>query len=408
MPATRPSRGPAAPAPSGRSSSWALAGVLLAGGIAAATMLWPRGEPSTATPDRATRSQRAPSAQAPAPTRQAPPRAVAPRTPRAALRLESEPAADDPAEAAPEWLEPALEPDAGAALPHAAAAHPLPQPLPPSSPGGEPPAEAKRAERPPRQRQVNLTALRRWRQPGICSRPDEARAAHEQLLARFRRGDGLSAGAQLYLDPRLEPGAELPVLGYVQDAERILQQELQLAPGPPDVLLYQDSQLLLAAACTNADVVAYYDGALHVVAADPDLRASVIHEFTHHALMTAGIIGPAWAQEGIAMHVAREEWWLRRELLERVSQRPFSIDSMETAIPYTLVTEQAVLFYVQAGAMVECATRDTPEGIAGLVGALNMLPEGDMLSYQLPVLAEPSRFQSCMARLLENPTSDPR
>jgi hypothetical protein len=97
-----------------------------------------------------------------------------------------------------------------------------------------------------------------------------------------------------------------PILDYLTEAEREVGSRLKLRVARPETFVYFDKQLLTAAACISPEVAAYYDGALHVAASDDDLRASVLHEYTHHALMSSGLLGPAWAQEGIAMNIARE------------------------------------------------------------------------------------------------------
>jgi hypothetical protein len=290
--------------------------------------------------------------------------------------------------------------DAGPSLPSGGRRARAPAAPPPGSSSTPAPAERdapSTAE--PLERHVETTALSRWQQPGLCASPDEAIAARSSMMTRFRRIDRDGEGL-LYLDPRLPSGAEGPLLDDLEAAERELRARLSLTPSPPDVFAYQDSKLLLAAACTNDDVVAYYDGALHVVLAHADVAQSVVHEYTHHALMSAGIVGPTWAQEGIAMGVARETWWLERGWLERVAEHPFSLDVMERAVPYTLSSEQAVLFYVQAAAMVACATLDEPAGLASLVRALAPRARSSGVDYTLPPLAEPAALRACATELL--------
>jgi hypothetical protein len=100
------------------------------------------------------------------------------------------------------------------------------------------------------------------------------------------------------------------------------------------------------------------------------------------------------------MTVARETWWRQRGWLERVASRPFSIDAMERAVPYTLSSEQALAFYVQAAAMVACAVHDRPRGLSNLVQALRPESNGADLDYELPPLAEPRAFRACSELLL--------
>jgi hypothetical protein len=133
----------------------------------------------------------------------------------------------------------------------------------------------------------------------------------------------------------------------------------------------------------------------------------VLHEFTHHALMTAGVIGPAWLQEGMAMHVARETWWRRPELLQRLLDRPFGLSTMETMVPYTLENDQAVLFYVQAAAMVECTTREPDSTLSGLLSELDVQQADESLDYGLPARAELAALRECVRELMLEPPARP-
>jgi hypothetical protein len=126
---------------------------------------------------------------------------------------------------------------------------------------------------------------------------------------------------------------------------------------------------------------------------------SVLHEYAHHALISSGLVGPAWAQEGIAMTVANETWWRQREWLERVAEEPFSIETMEQAVPYTLSSQDASLFYVQAAAMVACALQDEEGGLSGLARSLRQ-SRGGVLDYTLSGWADPRHFRTCANELL--------
>jgi hypothetical protein len=99
------------------------------------------------------------------------------------------------------------------------------------------------------------------------------------------------------------------------------------------------------------------------------------------------------------MNVARENWWRERQWLAKILEPPFSLDDMEEAIPYKMRADQAVLFYVQSAAMVTCAVRDEPDGVAGLVRSVYGERRGDELRYELPELADPSAWRACLNRL---------
>lgn len=271
--------------------------------------------------------------------------------------------------------------------------------LEPAVAGSVPGSNDESRSEAPRVRHVEYTVVSRWQHPGLCATDSEGIDVRDVMRAGFRQTDW-GGGALLYIDPRLPGGAHERLLDELAVAEREIRLQLRLQPPRPNVFAYQDTALLLAAACTNEDVVAYYDGDVHVVLTHADVSQSLIHEYTHHALQTVGIVGPAWAQEGIAMTVARETWWRQGGWLERVAARPFSIEAMEGAVPYTLSSEQAVAFYVQAAAMVACAVHDRPRGLLDIIQALRPQSNGADLDYELPPLAEPRAFRACSELLL--------
>jgi len=317
----------------------------------------------------------------------------------------SDPSANDPASPAPEAP---AEPTAGARAAHApkgtpdaGARHPA---LPPGHPAPDelpaPPEEAPEELASPVIRRVELTFIRRWQQPGLCQQANAASAARRRMMIRFRRVDW-APDALMFIDPRLFRSSQETLVESLGQAEREIAEQLALHPSRPDVFAYRDTQLMLAGSCANDGVVAYYDGDLHVVPTHADLQESVTHEYTHHALMAAGLLGPAWAQEGIAMNVARETWWQTPEWLERIAAQPYSIEIMERTVPYTMTSEEALSFYVQAGAMVRCATLNDPDGLRGLVQRLRAGGSGGSLQYELPALADPSSLRACARALLK-------
>ncbi|MGK3992473.1 translation initiation factor IF-2 [Sorangium sp. So ce1024] len=223
----------------------------------------------------------------------------------------------------------------------------------------------------------------------------------ETLMSRFHEEDGRGAG-RLYVDPRLPEGAHLPVLQYLDQAEREVFAQLNLQAQRPDVFVYFDAELLVAAACTNRDVVAYYDGAMHVVATHADVQTSVLHEMTHHVLMSHGMLGPTWVQEGIAMHVAREAWWLDPSWIGRIREAPMALEVMEQAVPYTLGSDEAVLFYVQAASMTYCLARGDRARLRGLLALMGAA--GHAAQAELPddpsQLLEPDAWHACTDGLM--------
>lgn len=273
---------------------------------------------------------------------------------------------------------------------------PLPSPAAPSIPMASTPANTPRAAV-GTPRRVSLAPLAAWSNPGLCSTHAEAEAAREKLTTSFRRFDSEGHG-QLHIDPRLPPDAASSLVPLLKRAQDEVAQRLGLQPVPPPTFVYFDQPLMKAAACINEDVVAFYDGALHLVADRSDLQQSATHELTHHALFTSGMVGPAWAQEGIAMLVAQETWWRAPARLRTLLAEPFSAEQMESLIPYKLSSDQAVGFYVQAAWTVECLLARRRWSLAQLAETLRASSGPNAVSYDLPELDEATFLSSCTAR----------
>jgi hypothetical protein len=245
---------------------------------------------------------------------------------------------------------------------------------------------------------VPFKALAAWSQPGLCSSSADGVAVRDTVTANFRVWEP-DDGGKFYLDPRLPPGAELPILVDLRKAEAEALLRLGLRSERPLVFVYADQALMKAAACINENVVAFYDGALHVAVNRADVLESVLHEYTHHALFSSGFITPAWAQEGIAMSVARERWWRAPSYLRALLATPFSLEQMDRTIPYKLPAEQAVAFYVQSGALVECLMRAHNWDQRALLTALRAGASADALTYDLPELERQNFLPSCVESL---------
>jgi hypothetical protein len=223
---------------------------------------------------------------------------------------------------------------------------------------------------------------------------DEPTATRTILTARFRRIDA-GEDAKMFVDPRLPRGAETAVVGLLNHARIEARQRLGLQPPTPDVFVYLDQELMKAAACTNEDVVAFYDGAIHLVLGRPDLQRSVTHEYAHHALFSSGLVAPAWAQEGIAMNLAGETWWQQRSQLKALLLAPFSAEDMDEQIPYKLSAQQAVVFYVQAALTVQCLLRRRGWSLQQLADTLRDGTSTDSVTYGFAELADRSFLTSC-------------
>jgi hypothetical protein len=232
----------------------------------------------------------------------------------------------------------------------------------------------------------------------LCTTLAEAQAARDKLTEHFRQVDEGETG-KLYLDPRLPEGADKLVLAVLETAQSAVAQSLGLQPPPPKVFAYFDQQLMKAAACINEDVVAFYDGALHIVLGGPDLQQSVTHEYAHHALFGSGLVGPAWAQEGIAMNLAAETWWREPARLQALLQAPFSGELMDELIPYKLPADQAVGFYVQAALTVQCVMRLRGWSLQQLTDTLRASSGSEAISYDLPELLPSSFLSHCVSQV---------
>jgi hypothetical protein len=253
---------------------------------------------------------------------------------------------------------------------------------------------AASAASPNKQHRVPFASLAAWSKPGLCAATSDAAQTRDSITAKFNVVEP-DDGGKLYLDPRLPAAADQPVLAVLRQAEVEVGRRLGLSSARPLVFVYADQSLMKAAACINEDVVAFYDGALHLVANRADLRQSLLHEYTHHALFSSGFIGPAWAQEGIAMSLAQERWWRDPRYLRALIADPFSLAEMDGTVPYKLPSEQAVAFYVQSAALVECLLQARKWSPADLLLALRAGAGADALTYELPELDQADFLRSC-------------
>ena len=85
-----------------------------------------------------------------------------------------------------------------------------------------------------------------------------------------------------------------------------------------------------------------------------------------------------------------------RNTCERWPQIPLSLEDMERTVPYKLPSAQAVAFYVQSAALVECLLQTRKWSPADLLIALRAGSGADALIYELPELDDPSFRRSCV------------
>ena len=96
------------------------------------------------------------------------------------------------------------------------------------------------------------------------------------------------------------------------------------------------------------------------------------------------------------MNVAQERWWRDASYLQALIAHPFSLEQMEKTIPYKLPNEQALAFYVQSAALVECLLQARKWALPDLLAALRSGSSPDSLTYDLPELAERGFLLGCL------------
>jgi hypothetical protein len=96
------------------------------------------------------------------------------------------------------------------------------------------------------------------------------------------------------------------------------------------------------------------------------------------------------------MSIAEERWWRDPRYLQALIANPFSLEQMDRTIPYKLPSEQAVAFYVQSAALVECLRQAHQWTPADLLAALRPGTSTDALTYDLPELDHPNFLPRCL------------
>jgi hypothetical protein len=154
-------------------------------------------------------------------------------------------------------------------------------------------------------RATSLGALSRWHAPS-CGDADAAKVAEARgrYLSTFR---GVTETLRAHAD-----SAEADVEVVRQQIERLqmaADSRLGIAAPLPATYLYPTVEALREHSCTSQRALAYYDGAIHLAREgrfDGGLRASLSHEYAHHVLVSHGVTGPFWLQEGTAMAFASD------------------------------------------------------------------------------------------------------
>lgn len=244
-------------------------------------------------------------------------------------------------------------------------------PRPPATPAA-PPA---RRDRGPSSQDATRFGVR-WGTPGLCGDDaGEAAARRQALLDGFvdRSRDGLTIRA----DPDIAPSVIQAIGALAAAAPRAVYGAAGAGAEPPAIYIYRNLEELRRHACVSAESTAYYDGAIHLAGGPPvdvgELRANIVHEYVHHALVSAGVRAPMWLQEGLAMEAAGERWWMdpRLALLtwaEQGQHLPFS--AMVDAFPHSADPEFARAAYFESVVMVRAVAAVRGGRVNELIRAL--------------------------------------
>jgi hypothetical protein len=193
-----------------------------------------------------------------------------------------------------------------------------------------------------------------WRHPGMCAAETsrDAQEARIRYLASFV--PIIAWHTTVYAAPDVPSHAVESVRSYLEPLHQLVNSQLGLESEPPPIYLYPTAEAVRAHSCTSKTAVAYYDGAIHVAAEIAELRSSLRHEYAHHVLVSNGIGGPMWFQEGTAMAVGHDcplqAWQLWRD-------HPISLDQMVIGLPRPSTLEATTIFNAQACVMQEFLER---------------------------------------------------
>lgn len=212
-----------------------------------------------------------------------------------------------------------------------------------------------------------------WRRQGHCS--DERGSAFEQSRAEYLATftPVPIVGATLRVEPGVPRAAVDTLLPLPQGIEQRLAESLGVSSPPPLLYLYPSVAALREHSCVRAPAVAYYDGAIHLAVTEPapdsvywrleknrprwleyDLKKTLLHEATHHALASNGVFAPFWLHEGLAMEIARES---PQNAYVVWRKNPIRAELLVDAYPDDASPEVVTAYYAQAWYMLEFLRR---------------------------------------------------
>jgi len=158
----------------------------------------------------------------------------------------------------------------------------------------------------------------------------------------------------IYADPSVPSTSVAEIGRQLELIHGFATAQLGLNSEPPAIFVYPTVEELRRHSCTSKIALAYYDGAIHMTADMKELRQSLRHEYAHHVLLSNGINGPTWFQEGTAMKFASDcpygayqTWRAHR----------FEPRQMVAGATHTTSPEAANVFNAQACIMTEFLDR---------------------------------------------------
>jgi hypothetical protein len=205
-----------------------------------------------------------------------------------------------------------------------------------------------------------------WQRRGHCS--DERGPAFDQSRAEYLATftPVPIGGATLRVEPGVPSAAVDTLRPQPRGIEQRIARSLGVSSPPPLIYLYPSVAALREHSCVRAPAVAYYDGAIHLAVTEPapddvywqrslaDLRKTLLHEATHHALASNGIFAPFWLQEGLAMEIAGDS---PRDAYAVWRKNPIRAELLVDAYPDDATPEIVTAYYAQSGIMLEFLQR---------------------------------------------------
>jgi len=202
-----------------------------------------------------------------------------------------------------------------------------------------------------------------WRHPGLCvggagDRADKLRARY---LATFVPTPAWHTS--LLVHPQVPATAVADIKDHLELLNAYAARQIGLPASPPFIYVYPTVAALREHSCAGVQAVAYYDGAIHLALeseSGAELYQNLRHEYAHHVLVSNGIDGPFWFQEGTAMALAGDA---PSDSYILWHEHPIDVADMVRGFPHTAPLEVATAYYANAYVMMEFLDRICPAGV---------------------------------------------